>query len=1059
VLVRDCTKSFKESNFNVSKSLLELFTVIFGIHSQLIRPPESYLYVPATKLAVEKIADKKLSDASAMCLDTICTVKDPQRVFTVAIKAIGAIKAPMVHEGLLCWFKKFCVEFGVASLSQGTQDVITWVLKECESNNMKLRNAALDAIGEMHTQIGPVLQAFLKSKDIQTSTMSLIEKAISKHPHDDSVIEREMKCITLSVESTNNASHQGSSSSSRPNALLSIPTTDLMASLKSDCISRISETEGKAAWKIRRDAMEEVRLSVDKCGGLISAEGKAFVSLKQLFLALRSRLNDSQSNLKPVAATLIGSLLNHLDDETQAKLGKAVFAHLANAAMNDMKKTMRDAAISAISMGTEQHGDKNINLSSVESFIFCLEAQLSDAALKSSGLPDVLTFLTGRLELCFSDGTERPSTISVNKQLAKVIIQSLLSSKAGSRSAAEKLLNISTKNELVRSEDLDKEISKLLPAQQRTVRSYIPKNSIQDQQLVDTFKKASSRAAARQAPTRPSSSSSRQQARQVVPKATAAPPPSSSLLDDSFVRESHETQHNTNSANPLHSSGTTKSTKEKRLSVLGRSDNWPDYPEDPSGDDATLQTLRKTWSQLISPASIELLFPKGGFRSHEDTVSGCEILAQSIDYSRSCNDSAFIVEQLDLILKWIACALSSRDHTSGLRSLLSTLQQLFEHLNEISYIMNDPEAIILLPHIIEKAGVAKSQFKNQFIDLLSFIRENKLYAFDRYGTIICMRVVDKSKSNRARSLAATECKLCVQEIGAGAIGSKGIATLAKALSLEKLKDIRKSYLDLFDIVIQKTSLERVLKRCVGDSVTDATKEDISNWCSSKRPSTAPASSTSNIRTMPTSVGEPNTQSKLRSPSINTVSESVLTGNIAPHSNNRQVPGQQFSASAKATETLRSRFARLNDSFSTKADLYQNSIKDILELINGNGTKEKGLQAIHILSSALKGNDQCDANLKQSITSNLDQLVETLSSTLKFALDKEANSELPVQLIVDTVNALSYVFRTPEYPPSMSEESVECCLREMVHALLDDRLVADNLTRRGIDRIDKPINKV
>jgi len=372
--------------------------------------------------------------------------------------------------------------------------------------------------------------------------------------------------------------------------------------------------------------------------------------------------------------------------------------------------------------------------------------------------------------------------------------------------------------------------------------------------------------------------------------------------------------------------------------------------------------------------------------------------------------------------------------------------------------MNDPEAIILLPHIIEKAGVAKSQFKNQFIDLLSFIRVNKLYALDRYGTIICMRVVDKSKSNRARSLAATECSLCVQEIGAGAIGSKGIATLAKALSLEKLKDIRKSYLDLFEIVIQKTSLERVLKRCVGDSITDATKEDISNWCSSKRPSTAPASSTSNIRTMPTSIGEPNTQSKLRSPSINTVSESVVTGIPSSRSNN-QIPGHQFSASAKATETLRSRFARLNDSSITKVDLYQNSIKDILELINGNVSKEKGLQAIHILSSALKGNDQCDVNLKQSITSNLDQLVETLSSTLKFALDKDANSELPVQLIVDTVNALSCVFRTPEYPPSMSEESVECCLREMVHALLDDRLIADNLTRRGIDRIDKPINKV
>ena len=44
VLVKDCTKSFKESNFNVAKALLELFTVAFGMHSQLVKAPESYLW-------------------------------------------------------------------------------------------------------------------------------------------------------------------------------------------------------------------------------------------------------------------------------------------------------------------------------------------------------------------------------------------------------------------------------------------------------------------------------------------------------------------------------------------------------------------------------------------------------------------------------------------------------------------------------------------------------------------------------------------------------------------------------------------------------------------------------------------------------------------------------------------------------------------------------------------------------------------------------------------------------------------------------------------------------
>jgi len=154
--------------------------------------------------------------------------------------------------------------------------------------------------------------------------------------------------------------------------------------------------------------------------------------------------------------------------------------------------------------------------------------------------------------------------------------------------------------------------------------------------------------------------------------------------------------------------------------------------------------------------------------------------------------------------------------------------------------MNDPEATILLPHVIEKAAVAKLQFKSQFMDILSLIRTNKLYPTELYGSYICiMKVVEKSKSNSARALAAAECSWCVEQIGPTAIGSKGVATLAKALSIEKLTDIRKSYLELFDTVVQKSSLDRVLKRCVGSTVTDKTRDSISDWWTSKkRPSTA-----------------------------------------------------------------------------------------------------------------------------------------------------------------------------------------------------------------------------
>ena len=258
--------------------------------------------------------------------------------------------------------------------------------QECESTNMKVRKAALDVMGVLHHQLGPFIQAFVKSKDIQISSL---EKTFSDNPHDtsDQNMERKMKCITLSDPSN---SSQGSSKSNM-SSILSIPTTDLMAALKSDCLERINKLEGKNAWKLRKEAMEEVKTSLSKCGGLIATEGKALSSLKQLFLALRSRLNDSQSNLKPISATLIGSLLNHVDGDSQAKLGKIVFPALTNAAMNDMKKTMKDAAVSSLSMGTErpkQNGG-GTNPPAIECFIVCLESELSDAALKSTGLPDV----------------------------------------------------------------------------------------------------------------------------------------------------------------------------------------------------------------------------------------------------------------------------------------------------------------------------------------------------------------------------------------------------------------------------------------------------------------------------------------------------------------------------------------------------------------------------------------------------------------------------------------------------------------------------------------------
>jgi hypothetical protein len=794
VLVKTCTKSFQESNFNVAKAILDLFRVVFNVYAERQTAPESFIYVPIVKLAAEKVGDRKLTASSSSCLDSICIVKDPQRVLNVATKAVDGVKSPLVHEALLVWMKSFSVNFGLAALSQGVKDVLVWVLKECESNNIKVKNAACDVVGEMYTQLGPMLESFVKSSDISSTVSSLMDKVFNDNAHDPNAnqVERKMKCITMSSSS---GPKGGSGRGGDASSVLSLPTTDIMADLKNDCLDRMNDTGDKKSWRNRKDALDEVDAALAKCGGLLSTEGKAFVQLKHLATNLRLRINDSQSNLKPLAASVIGSLLSHLDDTAQAKLGHVVFPALVNAAMNDMKQTMRDAAVSALVLGTDRSKQNGggINASSVEAFILSLESELSDAALKSSGLPDVLTFLTAKLETLIS--TNEAEKLSVHRALAKVIVLSLLSSKSGSRSAAEKLLAVCSTNGFVPTASFDKEISKLLPAQQRTVRSFIPKLSKQEQDLVDTFKKASER------PRRPGPmpNSSRQTNQVGIPNNTSSlqssrngvlPRKSNIIVESEVVAE-----------NPLQMSST-RSVKPKaqRLAMMGKGDSWPEYSEEASGD--TIQALRKSWALFIPSSSIEVLFPQGGLRSHEDCVNGCDLISKAISYSRDNSDSSFL-DMLDFIFKWASCAISLRDHTSGFRKLLAMILDLFMRLDELSYAISDSEALLLLPYLMDKAGVAKLQFKEEILTIFNVVTTKKVYPAQKFGSLTCMKVLEKSKSNPSRPLAAELCLIAVQSAGVPAIGKKGLVILSSALNEETVADVRKVYVDLFEIVVEK----------------------------------------------------------------------------------------------------------------------------------------------------------------------------------------------------------------------------------------------------------------
>lgn len=140
--------------------------------------------------------------------------------------------------------------------------------------------------------------------------------------------------------------------------------------------------EGKTAWKMRKEAMDEVAAALEKCNGIISTA--SLKSLVELLRALKERMSDSQSNLKPVASRIIGSILSSVDRGSQAKLGKVVYASLVNAVMNDNRKPMREASLEALKVGTQLSPLEGTgpNELSLEPLMVALVGELGESELK-----------------------------------------------------------------------------------------------------------------------------------------------------------------------------------------------------------------------------------------------------------------------------------------------------------------------------------------------------------------------------------------------------------------------------------------------------------------------------------------------------------------------------------------------------------------------------------------------------------------------------------------------------------------------------------------------------
>ena len=821
LVVKEHTKKFKESNFNVTKGIMELFVALCDYHTRSKCRFVNFAAVDGTSLAVDKIADRKLSSQSKHLLLTLCTVYPPHDVLTSAFTCAERIRAPVGHEEFLLWMISFCNEFGAASISSGIQNATSFLVSECEAKNIKVKHAAFATLGLMHIQLGPSLKAIAVSLTKDSSFREELERVFRDNPFDTSIASSDWPmCYTFSDNLDDKTSRNSS-----PGMKIELPKTDLIAMLPTDCLSRLGSKDGKTAWKARKAALEDVGKAIKNTNMLLDTSKMR--PLVELLRALRDRLTDTQINLKPVAARLLGLILGSVEDDAQGKLGKVVYAPIMNAAMNDKRKVMHDASMEALqkSISVSELNGGGFNEQSLEPFIVSLIGELEGSEFKSAGIAGIFT-LTGSFVSYLKDldSINSQGGQTIGGRFSRVLVNALSSSKTEIRSAAESLLSGCLNNNVFSIQTTKKSISHLVPAKQRSVGIVLAKISSSSATVSDVRETKEPSPSKLSLAHRSSASSKGMDSRPTRKTATQKPQTYPRDLVDknrpsahANIRVQNEVTEDIFPANPLDHNISSTSIQKSRAAM--RSLTWPEYPEEPSGS-ALYNGLKKAWSPIIPPSSLKRLFPDNGIRKQDDVMDGFDVLRRAISVEKERNGS-IVVEQLHFILRWSVYVMGCKESTIGLTGMLDIIAELLSYLRGLEYEFSDNEISIFAPFLFEKASVAKGRFKDTYMDLICLIKSDTLLPAKRLGPLVCVPLMESSSQAKGRLLACQTCFECVEKSGLSGIGKKGVIVAAKSLSNEKLPENRTAFLDLMVLLVSRmhNDTQRLSKIC-GSSLSN-----------------------------------------------------------------------------------------------------------------------------------------------------------------------------------------------------------------------------------------------
>ena len=545
---------------------------------------------------------------------------------------------------------------------------------------------------------------------------------------------------------------------------------------KGTIVAELSLTEGKTSWQNRKNAIEAVIAACERSGHYLEVTpGAPAVALVDLLKALKARLNDTQANLKPLAAAAIGHLIASLEPEAGAKHLRPVAGGLVGG-LGDNKKPMRDATVAALNMAVSLNryttsgadGASSPPSSSVVEvgLLAVLIGPLCEALVATAvGRQELLSFL---LPLAAAEPLSCLRHPVDCTEMPAPLVLAMQDKTAAVRSLAEQLLGVLTARALVSRQSVEKATRDLAPAAKRTVMP-----SVERMLAAYGMAKKNGTTAATAATSTATTATTTTVAAATVPvisegaegvnervggvsndqtaaltasasvvslsafadhplNAPSSPSSSSSALPGFAASSSptataplgDSTTATTNAAPAVASSSSSSSVpsllkrtvKAKRLAD-GWCLQWPQPPEDPS--DAELAALRTVWEPLMTADLAALVFPsKGGaagkfgqLTNQDACLAAVSELTNQVSVSQA---SVIALQHSDLLVRYACHALCLRETAGGMLKVLGLVGEIFSMLKREGQMLHDSEVSCLLPHLIDRAGHKSERHKAAF---------------------------------------------------------------------------------------------------------------------------------------------------------------------------------------------------------------------------------------------------------------------------------------------------------------------------------------------------------